>query len=392
MIKNNVNKVHFLVGKDFKKKKILEPFNKDVCNFLIDLSSELNKTKNPDIKALAFWCRKSNIIRLKNLYKFNEIRLGLGLIFHITPSNIPTNFAYSLIFGLITGNSNLVKVPSTKFAEVDIICNSIKKVLKKYTQLKNMISIVRYKDNDDFTKKISLSCNARLIWGGDNSISNIRNFSLDQRALDLTFADRYSFCAIDLNSIKKIKNFDIKGIVEKFYNDTYVVDQNACSSPHLVIWLGKKNKKLISKFWHELNELVGSKYDYNESTSMEKFTQLCNDILKHNNISNYKKYSNSLYTIELNKLSKDNQNLRGKWGFFYEYYTESLNDIKNLITNRYQTLTYYGIDKNELKRFVFKNKLNGIDRIVPIGQALDIGLIWDGYDICKILSRIVDIK
>mgnify|MGYP001164283059 FL=1 len=176
MIKNNANKVHFLVGKDFKKKKILEPFNKDVCNFLIDLSSELNKTKNPDIKALAFWCRKSNIIRLKNLYKFNEIRLGLGLIFHITPSNIPTNFAYSLIFGLITGNSNLVKVPSTKFDEVDIICNSIKKILKKYTQLKNMISIVRYKDNDDFTKKISLSCNARLIWGGDNSISNIRNF------------------------------------------------------------------------------------------------------------------------------------------------------------------------------------------------------------------------
>lgn len=392
MIKNNANKVHFLVGKDFKKKKILEPFNKDVCNFLIDLSSELNKTKNPDIKALAFWCRKSNIIRLKNLYKFNEIRLGLGLIFHITPSNIPTNFAYSLIFGLITGNSNLVKVPSTKFDEVDIICNSIKKILKKYTQLKNMISIVRYKDNDDFTKKISLSCNARLIWGGDNSISNIRNFSLDQRALDLTFADRYSFCAIDLNSIKKIKNYDIKRIVEKFYNDTYVVDQNACSSPHLVIWLGKKNKKLISKFWYELNKLVGSKYDYNESSSMEKFTQLCNDILKYNNISNYKKYSNSLYTIELNKLSKDNQNLRGKWGFFYEYYTESLNDIKNLITNRYQTLTYYGIDKNELKRFVFKNKLNGIDRIVPIGQALDIGLIWDGYDICKILSRIVDIK
>ena len=255
-----------------------------------------------------------------------------------------------------------------------------------------MISIVRYKDNDDFTKKISLSCNARLIWGGDNSISNIRNFSLDQRALDLTFADRYSFCAIDLNSIKKIKNYDIKRIVEKFYNDTYVVDQNACSSPHLVIWLGKKNKKLISKLWYELNKLVGSKYDYNESSSMEKFTQLCNDILKHNNISNYKKYSNSLYTIELNKLSKDNQNLRGKWGFFYEYYTESLNDIKNLITNRYQTLTYYGIDKNELKRFVFKNKLNGIDRIVPIGQALDIGLIWDGYDICKILSRIVDIK
>ena len=34
------------------------------------------------------------------------------MIFHITPSNIPTNFAYSFIFGLLTGNSNIVKVPT----------------------------------------------------------------------------------------------------------------------------------------------------------------------------------------------------------------------------------------------------------------------------------------
>ena len=31
-------------------------------------------------------------------YFSEESRLGLGMIFHITPSNIPTNFAYPLIF------------------------------------------------------------------------------------------------------------------------------------------------------------------------------------------------------------------------------------------------------------------------------------------------------
>ena len=124
-------KIDYLVGKDFKNRKILEPFNKIICDFLIDLSSDLNQFNNPDIKALAFWCRNANIMRLKNLYKTSDLRLGLGLIFHITPSNIPTNFAYSLIFGLITGNSNIVKVPSKKFEEIDIICKSIKKTLKK---------------------------------------------------------------------------------------------------------------------------------------------------------------------------------------------------------------------------------------------------------------------
>ena len=47
-------------------------------------------------------------------------------------------------------------------------------------------------------------CNARIIWGGDNSISNIRKFGLNQRALDIAFADRYSFCAMNASEILKI--------------------------------------------------------------------------------------------------------------------------------------------------------------------------------------------
>ena len=36
--------------------------------------------------------------------------------------------------------------------------------------------------------------------------------------------------------------------------------------------------------------------------------------------------------------------------------------------------------------------MNGIDRIVPIGQALDINFHWDGYDINKVLTRIIELK
>ena len=82
-----------------------------------------------------------------------------------------------MIFGLIAGNSNIVKVPSQKFKQVEIICNSINKILKKkYKLIRKMISVVRYADNDNYTKKISSVCNARLIWGGDKSINNIRKF------------------------------------------------------------------------------------------------------------------------------------------------------------------------------------------------------------------------
>ena len=46
----------------------------------------------------------------------------------------------------------------------------------------------------------------------------------------------------------------------------------------------------------------------------------------------------------------------------------------------------------DLKNFVCKNELQGIDRIVPIGQGLEMSLYWDGYDMNKTLSRVVDIK
>jgi hypothetical protein len=45
-----------------------------------------------------------------------------------------------------------------------------------------------------------------------------------------------------------------------------------------------------------------------------------------------------------------------------------------------------------LKDFILKNKLQGIDRVVPVGQALDISFFWDGYDLNRILTRVVDIK
>ena len=55
-------------------------------------------------------------------------------------------------------------------------------------------------------------------------------------------------------------------------------------------------------------------------------------------------------------------------------------------------MTYFGLDKSELLDFVVKNRFPGIDRIVPIGTALEMGVIWDGYDIIRSLSRIIEVK
>ena len=45
-----------------------------------------------------------------------------------------------------------------------------------------------------------------------------------------------------------------------------------------------------------------------------------------------------------------------------------------------------------MENFFRNANLEGIDRVVPIGQALDINLFWDGYDLNKILTRVIDIR
>ena len=316
----------------------------------------------------------------------------MGLIFHITPSNIPINFAYSLIFGLLTGNSNIVKVPSKNYIQIKIICDKIRKVLKNFNKIKNMINIVKYQDDDDFTKLISSKCDARIIWGGDETIKKIRNFEISPRTIELTFADRYSLCIINSDKLIGLKSYESQLLAERFYNDTFTVDQNACSSPHLILWLGKNsNKKVKDNFWNYLSQIVDKKFDLTEDMAITKYTKLFKEV-SMDNFKSFKKYKNNIYTIQIKNLNKNIDSLRGNYGYFYEMNSKSLNILKKIDNKKIQTITYYGFKKNIFENFLMKNSLDGIDRIVPIGQALDINFVWDGHDLNRSLTRIIDIK
>jgi hypothetical protein len=392
-----INKIKYLIGDENYCTRPFQPFSDLVCNFLESFSNELN-SKNvfkdyPELKSLSFWCRKKNILNLKEKFFLKKNRLGLGLLLHIAPSNVPINFVYSLIFGLLTGNSNIVKVPSKNFMQISIICEIIKKILKqKKNILKKKITIVQYSNNDDYTKKISSECNARVIWGGDKTINSIRQFRINEKTLDVTFPDRYSFCILSSTSINKLNKFDLKILINKFYNDTYYVDQNACSSPHLILWTGKNKTKAKKIFWEALFEYLKKNYKLKDSATIEKYTTLCDHTTKIKEIKNISNYENLIYKIELKKIDKRIDEFRGKWGLFFEHDLKNLNDIKNIVNTKYQTLTYFGLDKKLLYNIVIQNGLKGINRIVPIGNSLNIGLDWDGYDIVNILTRGIELQ
>lgn len=392
----DLNNIYFLVGNKNFKKESYEPFNPNICNFLDELSIHLFNSKvsknYTDIKTLAFFCRKKNILNLKKKNLNLNNRKGLGLLFHITPSNIPTNFAYSLIFGLLSGNKNIVKVPSKIFPQVEIICSAINNALKKFNSLKNFIKIVRYSDNENFTKKLSLICDGRLIWGGNNTINQIRNYPIKEISRDISFADRNSFCIINTENLIKIEKKKLRDIALKFYNDTFLVDQNACSSPHLIFWLGKKNDKIRHKFWSVFYKIVEARYKLDDAAIFYKQDRLFSDLISKDNIKKFKKYGNLIYCVELEDKKIDPSKLISRWGYFYEVEIQKLDQLFKFSNVFTQTLTYFGFKNEDFRKILKRRNVDGIDRIVPIGQALDISLNWDGYDIISTLTKVIDIR
>ena len=394
---NKYDNVTYLVGDRILATRPFVPYDGLLCEFLNDLSVELRSYEEssayPDIMTFAFWCRKANIAKLKADFEDGKARLGLGLVFHITPSNVPINFAFSFVFGLLSGNANIVRVPSKPFPQIGIICVAINRLFDsdKYSEIKTMTAFVRYDQNDEITGGFSANCNARIIWGGNASIRSIRKLPIPERCVDIAFSDRYSFCVIDAPSVVKLDAAELNRLSERFYNDTYLMDQNACSSPHLIIWLGEGKEAAKKRFWDAVYYTVAEKYGLAAVSAVDKYTMLCRDAIEFNNIKSVKRHDNYVYRIAIDSMPDNIDNLRGRFGYFYEYDTDDMNSIAHIINTKHQTLTYFGINKLRLLDFVMNNRLMGIDRIVPIGKALDIGVIWDGYDIVKSLSRIIDV-
>ena len=375
----HLDKVKYILNNNVINKPIT-PYNKIVIEFLDEFSKELKihplSKLYPDILTLSFWCRKRNILKYK---KEVNNKIGWGISFHITPSNVPINFAFSYIFALLSGNSAIIRLPSKHFAQVDIILDVLKKLFIKYPLISNMSCFIQYERDDNITTYFSNLSQLRVIWGGDESIANIKKLPTKPKLIDIVFTDRYSISIMDSDKLT-----DFSNLAKKFYNDTYLMDQNGCSSPHFIFWLNN-NKDNINKFYLALKEVVKKEYNLEYIMSMDKFNQICLDSL--NLDIEFIKYDNYIYVATLNSLQKEITHLRGKSGYFYQYFINDLDEIKDIINEKFQTLTYYGIDKNKLKNFVFENNLLGIDRIVPVGMAFEMDIIWDGYDLIETMTR-----
>ncbi len=389
--------VNFLVGsaefiENSQNTPAMQLFDKRVVSFLDRVSHELLSERDvkqySDVVSWAFWVRKASILKEKHRYE-NKTKLGRGVAFHIAPSNVPVNFAVSLTSSLLAGNISIVRVSSKDFEQVTLICNALNKVLleDEYSFLKSYIVIVRYEHDLLVNDYLSSICDLRIVWGGNRTVEELRKSSLPPRSIEMTFPDRYSLSIISSDEYLKQ---DPKKVVSLFYIDTYFTDQNACSSPRLIVWTGSKVKDAQATFFKSLKDLVDEKYSMPTILAVDKLNGLCELALTHKDI-NKVGTDNVVMRVSLKELSDDVFDYKMSGGYFFEYATNDLKELVPILKKQCQTISYLGVDPKAIQSLVLQNGVRGVDRIVPLGHTMDLEFFWDGYDMIDAMSRNVDV-
>lgn len=372
-----------------------EPFNEEIIDFLNEVSRILIGMREakayPDVVTLGFWMRKSSVLNLKKRFKRDDgdLHMGRGLVFHIAPSNVPVNYAYSLVTGLLTGNANIVRVPSKNFPQIGIVNKAINEALVKFDDIRNYICLIRYERNREINDFLSAMADVRVIWGGDRTIAELRESPLAPRAGEITFADRYSLAIIDSDIYLKTDNR--KKVAEDFYNDTYLTDQNACTSPRIVVWVGNRKEEAKKEFWRQLHEIVKEKYKFQPIMGINKLTSSYLMAAAESGVKIEAHNDNLLLRVKIPEIMEGLMEWKDNSGYFFEYDCENILDLRTLCDDTHcQTIGFMG--EKEIIIPLLQSGIKGVDRIVPIGKTMDFDFIWDGYDLSERLTRTIKLN
>ena len=380
----------------------LKPFDVLTKDFLDQLSRKiLRDTKmvsRPEMVALGFWLRKAQINRIENEQSTRPSGVSntlspLGIVFHVCPANVDTMFMYSLVISLLVGNKNILRISSRLEDPVVLRLFDLLNELMEYEEFcvfKDYINVIKYGHDEEISSFLSRSSNARLIWGGDNTIRTFQGFEKGARTKDIVFADRVSMTIFGSNALLSLDDKEWDNFANLFFNDSYTFDQKGCSSPQTIFFLGDRdsNKDAAHLLQQKMRPYLEMKYE-NDTASIAslKLNRMVDDSIA--GVLESQKGSNLLKIIQLEE-GVDYSQLHGcGGGYFYSRHISHIEELKNLSVPKVQTITHYGLKESQFNDLLQLAYGEGIDRIVKLGNALKFDYIWDGYNLIQELSRTV---
>lgn len=380
----------------------LQPFCFELREVVTALAGEI--LKSPALKsdtgavALAFWLRHANIERIRDSFfsphLSNELLfvVPVGKVFHLAPSNVDTLFVYSWALSFLCGNANIVRLSSSVSPVCEGLLECIGAVMDRHPMFRQHNLFMTCPHGSEAIVQCSAWCSHRIIWGGDATIGQIRPIPLPSHASERVFGTKYSFAVFCADRILGDSDGQIELVSRALFNDIFQFNQRACSSPHVIFWIGTPadSGRAIAKLEHALLTVIQErKLEPSISAVVQRFSQAC---LLSSETSSKIHWHNGLFTsIEQDHIkSGDEKGLCGG-GFLRHVSINAVDQLGSYVSPNDQTVSYYGLSDDQLQIIARTCGPRGVDRIVPAGQALDFSPVWDGFDLIGDFIRRVQV-
>jgi hypothetical protein len=375
----------------------IEPFDPDRLDVINEISKRLLLLRDkPALVALGYWLRASAIKDLQREYldsiDDDKILVPRGIALHFPPNNVDTLFVYSWSLAFILGNTSIVKLPSVMSADTASLINLLTNVLSEFAETSNDRFIQYDYDNQDVNILHSVA-DLRLIWGGDEKVEHLAKFSTKPDGLTLGFSNRTSLALVNADVYIGCDDAKKNSVAASFFNDVFWFDQQGCGSPRLIFWFGQQsNIDLVKRdFIKRLAKQIEHRgYQIEASKIMEKFVTANNLVASGSATSLVREgpYLDLLDVTESDQATLTNQG----GGFLLQHGISEFSEMAPWLTSKTQTVTYFGLTRDDVRRCARVLAAYGGYRLVPMGEALNFSHIWDGVDLIHHLTRCVIIK
>lgn len=376
----------------------ISPFDSRSVAFVNQFSKKLLLRKDirnyPELAVLATFFKKKNVEMQERLYMHSDtgsVNLARGVVLHIAPANVDSIFLYSSLISLLCGNVNIIRLSQRTNEQLTILLEILNELMiGEFSWVKKRLILLTYPHDDFITKAFSKRCNARVVWGGDETVSNIRKIEMRPTAVEICFPDRFSSCVIKSERINHASDEELVDVAKKFYNDTVWFAQQACSSPKMLAWVGSTDDCVLAKnrFWSVYDELlVAMDFENSGSMSMDRLVSCCLVASVSESKLGSSVGSFPLRLEVTTKISDTIKSFHGGNGLFVEKEFCILNDFISTITDKDQTLSYFGFCNDELTLVTNQLPFDAGARFVKIGSALDFSPIWDGVNLYAFYTR-----
>mgnify|MGYP001770660389 CR=1 FL=1 len=368
------------------KCKLSRCFDPGRLAFCRDLSNALLRhpkaREHPELVALGFWLRDSHLRQLQQKSGTDSpglVRRPLGLVLHFAPANVDTLFVYSWVCSLLMGNSNVVRLSSQASVVTGLLLDVLNELFSRpeHTGLAEQNSFVNFPHDDPAASSLSLQAHARVIWGGDDAVQAIRRLPCGPRCRDIPFTDRYSAAVINGDGLD---SSNLQSLAERLWRDVHTYSQMACSSPRILFWLGSTLHR--EALWSAVGDLAGG-----EAWEMARLNEhlVVSQWLEAAGASEAPAQLGQFSVLPLSGFFPEALKNHPGQGLCYLCEIDELTDV-TILDDRCQTLGYWGVEREQLLNVLETAPIRGLERIVPIGSALEFSPWWDGMDLFAHLS------